>query len=179
VLGTLTPLVFDWKRGLSLLNSHYYCKLKGEAIDTSTCLLNLNQCTDTDHSSNLLDLVFTNLDITPVDPGLIKPDNYNLPIIINVSLPFSNCSQSIICSYRKFSSGDYALLYHILSTADWSCAYGTSSADSAVACLNAVVQDALEHAILHGVINSHPKFPHWYSISLRFYIRKNNYFYRR
>jgi hypothetical protein len=130
----------------------------------------------------IIDLIFTNLsdlDITPVDPGLIKPDNYHPPLIINVSLPFSNFSQSVICSYRKLSSGDYALLYHTLSTADWPCVYGTSSVDSAVACLIAVVQDALEHAIPRGVINSHLKFPHWYSTSLRFYIKKNNCCYRR
>jgi hypothetical protein len=97
---------------------------------------------------------------------------------MNVSLPLSNCSQSVVCSYRKFSSGNYALLYHILSTADWSCMYGTSSVDSAVTCLNAVVQDALERAIPRGVINSHLKFPHLYSTSLRSYIKKKNYYYR-
>jgi hypothetical protein len=145
IVGDFNAPGFDWKRGLSLPNSHYYCKLKGEAIYTSTCLLNLNQCIVTDHTSNLLDLIFNNLsdlDISPVDPGLIKPDIYHPPFIINVSLLLSNCSQSVVCSYRKFSSGNYALLYHILSTADWSCVYGTSSVDSAVTCLNAVVQDA-------------------------------------
>jgi hypothetical protein len=170
---------FDWKRGLPLPNSHYYCKLKGEAIYTYMCLLNLNQCIVTDHTSNLLDLIFSNLsdlDITPVDPGLIKPDNYHSPLIINVSLPLSNCSQSVVSSYHKFSSGNYALLYHILSTTDWSCVYGTSSVDSAITCLNAVVQDALECAIPRSVINSHLKFPHWYSTSQRTYIKKKNYY---
>jgi hypothetical protein len=71
------------------------------------------------------------------------------------------CPFQIVVCYRKFSSGDYALLYHILSTTDWSCVYGTSSVDSAVVCLNAVVQDALERAIPRGVLNSHLKFPHW------------------
>jgi hypothetical protein len=50
-----------WKRRLSLPNSHYYCKLKGEAIYTSACLLNQNQCIVTDHTRNLLDLIFSNL----------------------------------------------------------------------------------------------------------------------
>jgi hypothetical protein len=88
------------------------------------------------------------------------------------------CCQSVVCSYRKFSSGNYALLYHILSTTDCSCVYGTFSVDSAVACLNAVVQDALERAIPRGVINSHLKFPHWYFTSLRSYIKKQNYYYK-
>jgi hypothetical protein len=48
---------FDWKRGLSLPNSHYYSKLKEDAIYSSTCLLNFNQCNDTVGSSNLLVLI--------------------------------------------------------------------------------------------------------------------------
>jgi hypothetical protein len=74
---------------------------------------------------------------------------------------------------------DYALLYNKLSTFDWSCAYGTTSVDSAVACLNDVVLDAIEQEIPRGIINSASKFPHWYSIQLRHYIRKKNYFYIR
>jgi hypothetical protein len=182
IVGDFNAPGFDWKRELSLPNSHYYCKFKGEAIYSSTCLLNLNQCNVTDHTSNLLDLIFSNLsdlDITPVDPGIIKPDNYHPLLVINVSLPLSNCSQSVVSSYRKFSSGNYALLYHILSTTDWSCAYGTSSVDTAVTCLNAGVQDALECAISRGVINTHLKFPHWYSTSQRTYIKKKNYYCRR
>jgi hypothetical protein len=110
---------FDWKSGLSLPNSHYYSKLKGDAINTSTCLLNLNQCIDTVGSSNLLDFIFSNLSdlrITSVDHGLIKPDNYHPPLITNIYLPFTTCIQNYLCSYRKFFSGDYALLYNILST---------------------------------------------------------------
>jgi hypothetical protein len=54
--------------------------------------------------------------------------------------------------------------------------YGTIFVDSAIACLNAVVQDAMEHAVPRGIINSNSKFPHWYSSSLRYYIRKKNIF---
>jgi L-aminopeptidase/D-esterase-like protein len=73
-------------------------------------------------------------------------------------------------------SGDYALLYNILSTFECSGVYGTASVDSAVDCLNAAAQDAMEHAIPRGVINANSKFPHWYSSTLKYYIRKNNYF---
>jgi hypothetical protein len=79
-------------------------------------------------------------------------------------------------SYRKFSSGDYALLYNTLSTYVWSCVLPYTSVDSAVACLNAAVQYAMEHAIPRSIINSNSKFPHWYSSSLRYCIRKKNYF---
>jgi hypothetical protein len=179
MVGDFNAPGFDWKNCLSLLNSHYYSKLKGDAIYTSTCLLNLNQCIATVGSSNRLDLIFSNLSnlcITPVDPGLIMPDNYHPSLITNIYLPFATCIQNYVYSYRKFSSGDYALLYNILSTFVRSGVYGTTSVDSAVACLNAAVQDAMEHEIPCGVINANSKFPHWYSSTLKYYIRKKNYF---
>jgi hypothetical protein len=121
MVGDFNTPGIDWKRGLPLLNSHYYSKLKGDVIYTSTCLLNLSQCTDTVSSSNLLDLIFSNLselDITPVYPGCKKPDNYHPPLIIDIYLPFATCIQNYVYSYRKFLSGDYALLYTTLSTFD-------------------------------------------------------------
>jgi hypothetical protein len=121
MVGDFNTPGFDWKCGLSLSNSHYYSKLKGDAIYTSTCLLNLNQCIDNAGSSNLLDLIFSNLSdlcITPVAPGLLKPDNYHPLLIINFHLPFASFTQNYVYSYRKFSSGDYALLYNILSNFD-------------------------------------------------------------
>jgi hypothetical protein len=57
--------------------------------------------------------------------------------------------------------------------------YGTTSVVSAVCCLNAAIKDAMEQAIPRGIIKTNPKFPHWYSSSLKYYIRKKNYFYRR
>jgi hypothetical protein len=80
MVGGFNAPGFDWKSGLSMPNTHYYSKLKGDAIFTSTCLLNLNQCIDNVGSSNLLDFIFSNLSdlgITSLDSGLIKPDNYH------------------------------------------------------------------------------------------------------
>jgi hypothetical protein len=121
MVGDFNTPGFDWKRGVSLPNSHYYSKLKGDAIYTSTCLLNLSQCIDPVGSSNLLDLIFSSLSdlcITLVDPGLVKPDNYQPPFIIDIYLPLATCIQNYVYSYRKFASGDYTLLYNILSTYD-------------------------------------------------------------
>jgi hypothetical protein len=59
MIGDFNAPGFDWKSVLSLPNSHYYSKLKGDAIYTSMCLLNLNQCIDIVGSSNLLDLIFS------------------------------------------------------------------------------------------------------------------------
>jgi hypothetical protein len=156
MVGNFNAPGFDWNSDLALRNSHHYSKLKRHAIYTSTCLLNLNQRIDTVGSSNLLDLIFSNLSdlsITPFDPGLIKPHNYHHPLIINIYLPFTTCIQNYVYSYRKFSPGDYSMLYNILSTFYWSCVYGTTSVDSAVASLNAAVQHAMEHAIPRGVIS--------------------------
>jgi hypothetical protein len=61
IVGDFNAPGFDWDHGLSAPDCHYYSKLRGDAIYTSTCLLNLQQCIDAVGSSNLLDLVFTNL----------------------------------------------------------------------------------------------------------------------
>jgi hypothetical protein len=81
------------------------------------------------------------------------------PPIISIYLPFSICIQHYVYSYRKFSSGDYALLYNILLIYDWFCIYGTSSVDSAVASLNAALQDAMEQATPPDIINSEVEIP--------------------
>jgi hypothetical protein len=167
---------------VSLPNSHYYSKLKGDEIYASTCLLNLSQCLDTLGNGNLFDLAFSNLSdlgIIQVDPGLIKPDNYHPPLLINLNLPSIACTYNYRYFYRKFSSGNYVWLYNILSTFECSSVYGASFVDSAVACLNAAVQDAIEQSMPSSIINSNLKYPHWYSSSLRYYIKKNNYYYRR
>jgi hypothetical protein len=98
MVGDFNVSGFDWKSGVSLPNFHYYSKLKGHAIYSSTCFLNPNQCIDTAGSHNLLDLMFSNLSdlsVDPVDPGLIKPDNYHPPLIINISLPIATCVEKL------------------------------------------------------------------------------------
>jgi hypothetical protein len=76
-MGDFNTPRFDWKRGVSQANCHYYSKLKGDAIYTSTCRLDLRQRIDAAGSSSLLDLAFTNfseLHINFIDSGIIKPD---------------------------------------------------------------------------------------------------------
>jgi hypothetical protein len=60
MVGDFITPGFDLKRDLSLPKPHYYSKLKGGKIYTSTRLLILS------------DLCFI-----PVDPGLVKPHNYH------------------------------------------------------------------------------------------------------
>jgi hypothetical protein len=181
LVGDFNTPGFDWKHGLSDPDCHYYAKLRGDAIYTSTCLLGLHQCIDAVGGSNMLDLVFSNFndfEITIPDSAIIKPDNYHPPMVIDVSLPLVSPTQNGPFDYFKYDSGDYALLYNILSSHDWSCVYDASSIDSAVFNLTEAVQDAMEQAIPRIHI-SKSKFPHWFSGSLKFYIKKKNYFYRR
>jgi hypothetical protein len=99
-------------------------------------------------------------------------------MVIDITLPLASHTQDSESSYRKYTSDDYALLYNILSNYDWSCVYGASSVDSAVASLSAAVQDAMDQAVPRGYV-AKSKFPHWFSSSLKYCIRKKNYFYRR
>jgi hypothetical protein len=87
-----------------------------------------------------------NIYVTPVDSGLVKPDNYQPPLIINIHRPFANYIQNDVYSYRKFSSGDYTLLCNIRSTYAWSCIHGTISVGSAITSLSPAAQDDMELA---------------------------------
>jgi hypothetical protein len=97
MVGDFNTPGFDWNHGLCAPDCHYYTKLRGDSIYTSTCLLNQQQCIDAVGSKNLLDLVFANFkdyDITFPNSGIIKPDSYNPPIVIGISLPFGNSTQN-------------------------------------------------------------------------------------
>jgi hypothetical protein len=148
--GDFNTPAFNWKRGLPLPNSHYYSKLKGGVFCTFTCLLNLSQCIDIVCNSNLLDLIFSNLSdlyIIPLDAGLVKPDNYQLPLILNIHLPFATYNQILVWGIYNFVSD-------ILPTYDWSYVYGSTFVGFAVASLSAAVQDVMKQAIPRGIINS-------------------------
>jgi hypothetical protein len=182
LMGDFNSPRFDWKRGLSQANCHYYSKLKGDAIYTSTCLLDLRQRTDVVGGSSLLDLAFTNfseLRINFIDSGIIKHDAYHPPFVIDVFfLPFDASTSNCEYAYRKFASEDYTLLYSILSTYDWSFMYSITSVYDAVTSLNSVVLNAMDQAIPRGFIRK-SKLPHRFSSALRHNIWKKDYYYRR
>jgi hypothetical protein len=88
LLGDFNAPGFNWESGTPLPNSHYYSKLKGDAIHTSTCLLGLRQCVEAVDTLNMLDLVFANftdLKSVPADSGLVAPDKYHPPLNITES----------------------------------------------------------------------------------------------
>jgi hypothetical protein len=94
--------------------------------------------------------ILVDYDITFPDSGIIKPDTYHPLVVIGVTLPLVNHTQNCEYSYRKYGSGDYTLLYNILSNYDWSFVYDTSSVDAAAASLSGAVQGALQQAIPRG-----------------------------
>jgi hypothetical protein len=92
MVGDFNKPGFDWSHSQSLLGCHYYSKLKGDAIYSFTCLLNLHLCIDADDRTNLLELIFYNfsdIGITFLDSGIIKPDIYHPPFVMTSSCPLS------------------------------------------------------------------------------------------
>lgn len=83
--------------------------------------------------------------------------------------------QSFNICYKRFSAGDYAVLYNILSPYK-SSLYNEIFVDAAVKRLNVDVTKPTDLAVLSGYIKKH-KYPSWFSEKLKTYIRKN-YFYR-
>jgi hypothetical protein len=61
LLGDFNVLGYDWVNGFPQANSHYYTKLRGDVIHSTTCYLGLSQCNLTIQNENLLDLVFANI----------------------------------------------------------------------------------------------------------------------
>jgi hypothetical protein len=127
------------------------------------------------------DLVFGNfsdLKLVPVDSGLVTPDTYHPPFSIDVLLPHVDNNLNSEIRYLIYATGNYTLLYNILSTHGWSSVYETTSVDTAVASLNAAVHGAMEQAIPRGY-NCKSKFPPWFTHTLIHYSTKKKYSHRR
>ncbi|PNF41595.1 hypothetical protein B7P43_G11563 [Cryptotermes secundus] len=181
LLGDFNAPGFNWENETPISSCHYYSKLKGDSIYTSTCFLGLWQCVEAVDIINMFDPVFANftqLKYVAADSGLVAPDIYHPPLNIDVLLPNVNSNLNCEFSYQNFAAGNYALLYNILSTYDWSSVYETSSVDVAVASLSVALRSAMEQVIPCGY-RYKSKYPHWFSYTLRYYITKKNCFHRR
>jgi hypothetical protein len=91
MVGDFNTPGIGWKCGMSPPNCHYYSELKGDAIYTSTCLLNHSQCINTAGSVNRLDLIIYNfsvLCITLPTLELSSLKNYHPPFVIDIYLLF-------------------------------------------------------------------------------------------
>jgi hypothetical protein len=113
-----------------------------------------------------------------LDHGLVHPDPFHPPFIIDCIIPLRRNNQNFNTPYKRYSVGDYVWLHNALFTYDWSALYNETSVDAAVDRLNAVVAQAINLAVPCGCVTKH-KYPIWFSGRLRSYIKKKNYFYRR
>jgi hypothetical protein len=98
---------------------------------------------------NLLDLVFAKFHSVTVaisDFELVVSDAYHPPLCTDLNI-LTTSSQSLRYCFRNYPRGDYALLYEILSSCDWSCVYKQTSVDSAVNELNSVVVNSLNQIV--------------------------------
>jgi hypothetical protein len=102
LLGDFNAPGFNWESWTPLPKCHYYSKLKGNAIYTSTCLLDLRQCVEAIDTPNMLDLIFANF----TDLKSVTADS---PLSIGVFLTHVN--YNLICefSYRNFAAGNYSM----------------------------------------------------------------------
>jgi hypothetical protein len=108
-------------------NSHYYTKIRG-GIQNASCYLGLQQSIFTVSDVNLLDFVFSNshnVNVAMSDFELVVPDTYHLPLCPDLNI-LTSSSQSLLYSFRNYPRGDYALLYEMLSSYDWSSVFKQS-----------------------------------------------------
>jgi hypothetical protein len=107
MIGHFKTPDFDWNHGFSVPDGHYYCKLKGNAIHTSTCLLNLHERIDAEGSSNLFGLICSNLayiDVTFLHSPLVMKIILSLVNLLKIaSVRIVNLFRGIIIYYTVFS----------------------------------------------------------------------------
>jgi hypothetical protein len=180
LLGDFNVPGYNWVNGFPKANFQYYTKIRGGIIQNATCYLGLQQCNFTVRRMNLLELVFANFHNVTVaisDFEWVVPDTYHPPMCTDLNI-LTSCSQSLRYSFRNYPRGDYALLYEILSSYDWSFVYKQTSVDSAVNELNSVVVNSLNQTVPYTCTGK-SKFPCWFSGILKHYIKKKNHFFRR
>jgi hypothetical protein len=178
LIGDFNVPGFDWNNGSPSTNGHFYTKLKGDVIHSAICYLGLNQQNHPVNGLDLLDLVFSNfVDISfdYVDHGLVHPDPFHTPFIIDCTIPLRRNNRNFNTPHKIYSVGDYVLLYNTLLTYDWSALYNETSVDASVDRLNAKAINLAAHS---GCVTKH-KYPIWFSGRVRSYIKKKNYFYIR
>jgi hypothetical protein len=121
----------------------------------------------------LLDLVFINicdLSVSISDFSTVSPNKYHPPLLLDfqLMLDYSYSPSTPRCLYGR---GDYLLLYNTLINSAWLCVHSETSVDSAVLSHTAVVSEAINQTI-HFVKYRNSSFPHWFSSTLKYYIKK-------
>jgi hypothetical protein len=139
LLGDFNIRDFDWNYNLPSPNCYFYTELKGDVIHSTTCFLCLNQHNYPYSSSNFVDL-----SVDHAEYGLVQPDHFHSPFIIDFTMPVGHYKHNCNISYKRFSAGDYAVLYNALSNYDRSSLYNETSVDAAVDRLNVAVTQAID-----------------------------------
>jgi hypothetical protein len=155
LLGDFNVPGFDWNNGSPSPNSHFYTKLKGDVIHSAICYLGLNQHNHSVSGFNLLELVFDNfvdISLDYVEHGLVHPDPFHPRFIIDCTIQRWRNNQNCNTPYKRYSAGDYALLYNALFTYDWSALYIETSVDAAVDRLDVAVAQAIILAVPSGCV---------------------------
>jgi hypothetical protein len=109
---------------------------------------------------------------------VFAPDNCHPPLNLDFKLILDS-QLTFLTPQRNYGQGDYLLLYNTLSSYDWSCVFNENSVDSAVYNFTAIV--SVSETINETIPPVEPKnssFPHWFSKSLKNYIKEKNHFFK-
>jgi hypothetical protein len=180
LLGDFNVPKYDWLDVTPLFNCYYYNKIKGNLIHAPSCFLGLNQHNNSVSNSALLDLVFTNINDLRVSVSnypVVAPNNHHPPHNLDFKLTF-DCHPTFLTLQCNYSQGDYLLLYNTLYNCDRSRVLNENSVDSAVYNFTASVSEAINDTIPSVKPGSY-SFPHWFSKSLIYYIKKKNQFFKK
>jgi hypothetical protein len=96
---------------------------------------------------------------------VVTPDKYHPPLYLELELTLD--ARRI----RRIAIP----LYLLLSQVNWSCVLNDNSVDSAV---TDIVREAINLAVPYKK-RKNTTFPHWFSKSLMYYIKKKNQYFRR
>jgi hypothetical protein len=98
---------------------HIDIKLKGDLIHSATCFHGFSQHNCPYNGSNLLDLVCSNVDLLVdyTEYDVVQPEHFHPPLTLTA---IRHYKQNFNISYKRFSTGDCAVLYNALSIYDCS-----------------------------------------------------------
>jgi hypothetical protein len=121
LLGDFNVPGFDRNNASPSPNCHFYTKLKGNVINSAIFYLGLNEHNHPVNEFTFLDFVYSNfvyISLDYVDHGLVNPDHFQPPFIIDCTIPLRRKNQNFNTPCKRYAAGDYALLYNALLTYD-------------------------------------------------------------